>query len=248
MSQRVHASRRGSGSSAPSDADLLRFMQSIPSGLDTTKWIASFKLALARLIPDVDRITINVNLTCRLRRPGAAPPQRRSGSTNAESSVYRETPGEILYRNLTGTEPRDCGVSNVTILDYSSDGEYLGTIILWTDPWHPAISARSLSLIESLRSFVVFCLTDLIVRFGYVRPYATSFAAAIEAMAEKCHLTPAETAAIVLRLRGYDYRTVARHLNVSLDAARKRLQSAYRKTDVRSTEELWAKYLGEPFA
>lgn len=233
----------------------LTFMNSLPTTTDVVTWINDFREALRRLLGDVDRISINVNTHCNLQSPESY----NISLTVRQHMANEESEGNV---NVNPAERNESAPPSHGLLDemqrkgfnfkqfhsphcfdyYYQEVAYLGSVILWRSSTMPPISEQSIETIQSLKPFMIFALTDLIVRHQQARPIDTIFNESLGQLREEAGLSPQESRIVVLQLLGHSYKDMADVLAVSVDTIKKHIKQIHRKTNTRGQSELFAKY------
>lgn len=241
---------------APLDnpAAVVSLLNSLPLTDDVVEWGNGFKKVLHRLLPDVDRISVNVNRSCDIRNPGDYEIGTRIHTALTEDGTLvspvsvsshksHEAPSLRLIEGL-----RRSGVPlhesyDPTIQDYYlNKSAYLGSIFLWRSRSNPPISHDTLARFESLALFIEFSLSDLVARHQVSQPIAGVFAAATEQMFVDAGFSRTERRIVTLALLGHPYKEIADSMSVTIDAVKKHFQAIFKKTGTRSQAELFAKY------
>ena len=242
--------------SAELDDKYLHLLNNMPVDFDIKSWIEKFRGLLLELFDDVDRITVNVNTNCWLLEPEKYDPgftiAQDAHSVNrleqkqkiwVESHRDNQSPSESLLKAFKEQGyPLEKYHSPIFYDYYFKSSAYIGTIFLWRDKNLKKTGPSTLNHIRSMESFIIFALTDLIVRHHYANPTERAFYDALHIMSKETGISPQEQNAVSYRLLGYSYKEIASELRVSQDTVKKLLQSVYRKTDTRAHVELFAKY------
>ena len=233
---------------------LTRFLYQLPVEIPVGDWCRQTRDILQEAFPDVDRVTISVNTSCDLLHPKEYKP-RFAISQDAYPDhehkglhIIRHTSGEetSIASNLLrefqrqGYPIEDYHPPSVMTLHYR--GAYLGTIFFWRDRLQSAISKDTLRVISLMEKFLVYALSDAIMRHHYTTPVERVFYSTLREVASQARLTPQEYRVMTYRLLGYMYKEIASELNVTQDNVKKTLQQVYRKTETRSHIEFFAKY------
>lgn len=230
---------------------VLHFLNALPTSSDSREWIMQFRETLQGLLGDVDRVSVNVNLDCRLDEPEEFTSQisivQRVMSGDEDVSVAVEnrrlTPSERILDDFRRSGmPIDHYNDPVCIDYYFEDVAYLGTVILWREIIKPKISATSLHLMTSLKNFMIFMLSDLVARHQSNRPIDRVFHEALGFLVEDAKLSPQEERVVILQLMGHSYKEMADVLSVTVDTVKKHFKQIHRKTGTRGQAELFAKY------
>ncbi len=234
--------------------EMLRFLNSLPVTGDPFAWIPVFREELARLLGDVDRITVSVNFNCDLQDPENYRPEMSiaqhvpviqeegmSGTTTLKS--MHGTPIERLVEELHNQGyPLDDYYPPLGFDFYLSGQAYLGVILLWRERCNPPISDVSQKLMGSIEPFLAFVLSDLVARRQQAEPDVRIFSDALQQLTNQVKLSRQEQRVVILQLFGHSYKDIADLLGVSVDGAKHHLKMVHRKTGTRSYTELFAKY------
>jgi len=236
------------------EEQFLRFLNSLPQTSQPVAWITSFREALQTLLGDVDRIIININLGCDINNPA---------SYTATQIITEHLPEQDTLRsNIAVTmSDRDESASQRLLEDFKRQGypleryhppagfdfylqerAYLGTIFLWRGIEKSPISQKTLEIVETLRPFMLFAMSDLVARHRQTRPLDHAFNEALDILVRNAGLSEQERRVVILQLFGHSYDQIAERLCLSLDAVRKHVKNIYRKTGTHSQSELFAKY------
>ena len=243
-----------SGSVGIASAQLIALMNGLPSDLTMIEGINAFRERLLTVLPDVDRVSISLNIYCNLEDPQNYRPNltishhpqaaqridegmvvRTGDETNAQAA-------DLLKEMRAGGFPFDSYHEPVTFdLWYSGTAE-LGTIVLWREREKSTISQETINLLETLRPFLTYVFANMITRHYYANPRDRVFYSVLTEMARSARLTPQEQRIISYRLLGYSYKRIAAELDRTEGAVKKQLASVHRKTGTQGHTELFAKY------
>lgn len=231
---------------------VIHFLNALPTSSDSREWIMQFREALRGLLGDVDRVTVNVNLDCSLDKPEdySLTVTVRQNLTEAEptdSSVaigrIGASPSEHLieYARQQGFPIAD--YHEPLAYDYNyGERAYIGTVLLWRNVEKHQISETSRFLMNALRPFIVFALSDLVARHQANQPIDRVFHDALSFLVDDAKLSPQEERVVILQLMGHSYKEMADVLNVTVDTVKKHFKQIHRKTGTRGQAELFAKY------
>ncbi len=229
------------------------FLNAMPTTCRTDEWLLAFRTALRAFLGDVDRVSVNVNIGCDpggdgIERdftayfmqafvPGARDaPDLAIGACPAGTHHY-ERLIEVSYRHL----PKEL-YHPVHATDYLHNGAYLGSVLLWRERRNRPIREETLRLLEELRPFIVFVLSDAIARFRVVRPGHRTIERVATLLRKEVGLTQREWEVLRLHMAGLTYKEIAACLNVSVVAVKKRIGGIHRKAGVENQFELFARY------
>lgn len=233
---------------------LVQFLNALPMTGDLVAWINGFREALRKLLLDVDRVAVRVNINCILN------PDERTGTPIVEISQVA-TDAKRQSDTTISTTPIGLNRSRQMIedisqmgndleeyqapecFDYFTDGgSYLGTIILLRDRGKSTISERTVTLLRDLEPFIKFALSDLVTRHHYLRPTDRLFSLILAEVALESNLSTQDIRILALMLMGLSYKQAADKMDLSIDTIRKHTKRIYRKTRTGSLPELFAKY------
>lgn len=241
------------------ESDLHRFvsfLNALPTTNDLEEWLLTFRDALRRLLGDVDRVGVNINVGCDLVRSReseeftlffmqAFAPENEG---NPEVTVGVCPPNRQQYERLLDVAYRYLPRQDyhpVWGIDYTFNGSYLGSILLWRSRHQSPISNETLQLLESLRPFIEFIFTDAIARFRYLRPGGRTLQRIAAIIRRDAGLTEREWEVLHLHMSGMTYKEIADCLSLSLVAVKKRMVQIHRKAGVENQFELFARYCTE---
>jgi transposase len=232
---------------------VIALLNALPMTDDVVEWGNGFRAILHRLLPDVDRISVNVNRSCDMMRPERYVPgtlvrrfvgDREQGeSVSIETLKTDESPSERILNELRSKGVPLSEFHTPIARDYFFGGTaYLGTIFLWRQLANGAIPAPTTLRLDQLEPFVVFSLSDLVSRHQVMQPTSGVFFEAAQRMFEDAGLSKSEKRIVMLQLLGHSYKEIADIVSVSLDAVKKHFHVIYRKTGTRGQADLFAKY------
>jgi len=226
---------------------VLRFLNSLPVSGGRQDVILQLRSALLGLLGDVDKITFVVNFACNLTAPQSYQPQ--SGITQYTDSGYVAVStsdsgplDRILETLRQQGHPFEEFHPPIGFAYNYAQAAYLGAIILWRSTKSAPISPETTQLMDGLRPFLEFVLSDMVARDRVDRPIGAVFNSAIAGMVRDAGLSSQEERVALLQLLGHSYREIADRLYVTVDTVKKHFKQIYRKTKTRSQSELFAKY------
>lgn len=231
---------------------MLRFVNSLQVTGDLLVWLTAFRDGLRGLLGDVDRIMVDVNYLCDLDDPEHYNPQKvmtqhvdtgKEEVLAIDAKPFEVQPAErIIQQVRSGGFQLEEYQAPVCYEYYVKDRAYLGTIILWKERGGQGISPTTISLMESLKPFITFLLSDAVARHSFARPVDRAFHIALTRISSELELTDREQEVLSLHLFGYPYQSIAETIHLSIDAVRKYVKSIHRKASVTTYTELFAKY------
>lgn len=236
-------------------ANIREFLNALPLSGDPVTWITTTREVLKRLLGDVDRISIEVNVHCDLHNPGNnnsnmfvaqhfAGEESRNHRTIVTSQLRMKSPGELLLDALRRQKfPLDDFHPPHVFEYYIHEGQtHVGTIFLWREQRKPLISTRTLGAMEELRPFLTFLLTDCIARRRRPEFDLRMFTEIVTVVGRNEGLTVRENEVLLHHLLGREYEEIADRLNISVDTVRKHVKAIHRKSGARTYTELFARY------
>jgi DNA-binding CsgD family transcriptional regulator len=205
------------------------------------------------MLPDVDRISIDVNTSVDLDTPEDYEPDLflmqtvlPNGAPPAVRLEAAGTPGAMAAHLVEGF--RAGGVS----LDiyhpplwreyYLADNAYLGTIFLWRERVRRPLTEETVATLDSLHRFMLFILSDIVARHHYANPLDRVFYDVVRSLSDECGLGRQERRVLVRRLLGESFKTIADQMSIAPNTVGQYVSAIYRKTGTRSAVELFAKY------
>lgn len=232
---------------------ILRFLNALPVTGEPLEWIPAFRDELCVLLGDVDRVTVNINLSCDFQNPE----QYRADMFITRLTSRVEEDGTVVVAQDTGKLP-----PSERLLDYMrtqgfpvelyhephiynyyvGKQAYLGTVFLWREKNREPISNATRELVASLEPFFIFVFSDIVARRQYAEPADRTFLDALNSLIGAAGLSKQEQRVIILQLFGHSYKEIADVLGVSVDGVKHHLKMIHRKTGARSYTELFAKY------
>lgn len=232
---------------------IVRFLSQLPVEIPVGEWCRETRDILQDAFPDIDRVTISVNTHCDLLHPeeykptfaisqDAYPAPEHKGLHITRHSAEGEA--SIVETLLSEFQRQGYPIEHYhppCILKLSYRGAYLGTIFFWRDRSKPQVSHNTLQILARLEEFLVYALSDAVMRHHYTTPVERVFYSTLREVANQAKLTSQEYRVIAYRLLGYMYKEIALELNVTQDSVKKTLQQVYRKTETGSHIEFFAK-------
>lgn len=218
------------------------------------EWIQRVNHAICSVFDDVDLVHLIPNVYCPLSNPSGYHPT---------IAVAHHTDSDPLVAPITEVESGDDAVhiqrSLRMLADqqfkteryhppkafvyYYCDTAYLGMMMLWRDQSRPPISRQTLEVLDSMRSTIMFILTDLVARHRAVWPHQHTTVEAAGELAKDFQLTKQESRIFHLQLLGRSYEQIAEILNISLNTVRTHVKSIYVKSGTHGHPDFTARYL-----
>ncbi len=226
---------------------IVRFLNAMPDTGDRVQWIDQFRESIRELLGDVDRVSVAVDFSCDLISPETHKPhwyiQQNPDSTSVRISTADKSTIERLIEGF-----RQQGVPFHLYHEphgydfYFQEVAYVGAIFLWREKENAPIRPESLKIMEELRPFITFALSDLVARDRIQRPVGGIFLSALNQIKEEAGLSSQEERVVSLQILGHSYKEIAERLYITLDTVKKHFKQVYRKTKTKSQAELFAKY------
>lgn len=241
----------------PGIADVAAFLDSLPAGAELLAWSEAFRNGLMRMLGDVDRVSMLVNIMASLviKEPEK---QKKATLIIAQSVVSGKTTVEVTDQADQLTDEKWHAERMMQTLRarrfpfrqyrkplayvYFSEGAYLGIIVLWRQKSRPPISERTHRIMEALRPVLTLVLTAYCARRQLSVPIEDAFASQLHSLSETSNLSVQERRTLILLLLGMTYAEAATTLNVSINTVRHHLRGIHTKTGTRSQAELFAKF------
>lgn len=233
----------------PIPPHVLRFLNALPVTDKPLEWVNTFRAGLQQLMPEVDRISVNININCNLSAPEMYHPtlhitqHARNEVVSVASRSKDDRPSDKLlddFRHqglpLQDYHPPLC-------FEYYYAGmAYTGTIFLWRELRKAPISQRTIDMLTAMEPFLIFVITSHVARYQNAQPINAVFHDSLESLVQDAHLSDQEKRIVVMQLLGHSYKEIADLLNIALATVKKHLASIHRKTDTHGFTELFAKY------
>jgi hypothetical protein len=146
------------------------FLNSLPTQSSGLAWTRELRDTLLSVLPGVDRITLAIDLACRLfggdrpvRNLVAAAGDDASGDLRC--TVVRSSPGDSLAGMARADRDFFERFHPPVVFDYFfPGGSYLGSMILWSERRHSPVPASTIAMVTALKPFLLFLLSDGIAR------------------------------------------------------------------------------------
>lgn len=238
----------------PDGKEIIEFLNSLSTSTNLDESLDAFRWELCKMLGDVDQVVPTIIHNARFWEQEnssissfvmeVARPEDPGYETVSIGQRDAETPPHVLLIESMRRAKVD--------LDqfwpppgfdyYASGGVCVGAILLFRKKERPAISRKTIALMEYLRPFIVFMITDLISRYNYGKPSTGVFADTILKVQEEAGLTDREFDVLQGLMFGLSYKEIAEKLHVTEVAIKKRVASIYRKTNVTSYTQIFARY------
>ena len=233
---------------------LAEFTATLPPVCDARTWIEHFQASLGQYLPEIDRISININVHCLQTMNAVAPPdllvRQHMGQKGASSlPINVDTPVAGSSRTPALLEQMEAQGFPLHLYHtpYTEDyflesDQYAGTIMLWTLATEPPVAQSTVQRLHDIRSLILFMLTDCAARHQTAQPINRQFYPALAHLASTARLTNQEQKVLAMQMLGNTYKEIADLLNVKLDTVGKHISAIHRKSGTRSYSELYARY------
>jgi transposase len=226
---------------------IVRFLNAMPDTGNRVEWIDTFREAIRGLLGDVDRVSIAADFTCDLVSPETHRPsnyiQQHPQTAHIQIDDAQKSPVERLLDGFRhGGVPFHLYHSPHAYEYYFREQAYVGAIFLWREKEKSPISEKTLKVMEELRPFLTFAISDLVARYQIQKPVGRIFINAVAEMKEEAKLSPQEERVVTLQLIGHSYKDIADKLFVTVDTVKKHFKQVYKKTRTKGQSELFAKY------
>lgn len=239
---------------------VIAFLNLLPTANDAKAWIEAVKTGLERLLR-VERVTISVNINVDLDhqsapKPGRGRPRKRRtvgivqhGMAERDRTTVSAERWEgarvdrVLEGMRKGRFPMRRYHPPVGFDYYHESGQAIGTIILWQGRSLPAIPERTRALMEELRPFFTFLLTDCIARRPRDLFDVRTFTSIVMRMAEQTGLSQREREILIPHILGRNVEQIAELLGIATRTVKAHITAINRKSGCRTSTELFARYL-----
>lgn len=234
--------------------NIMEFMSSLPITGDVVEWMTAFSEALRKLLGDVDRVAVRVDVACDLINASpkagaveviqAASPSKKASETVVTTAQRNDVPPSAKFREeLIASAPDGVVYHMPDCYDYYYRGTaYLGSILLLRERSRPPISERTRTAMKGMEPFIIFAFSDIVTRHHYMQPIDRVFNSILNEVSIESNLSVQDLRILSLMLMGLSYKQVADRMELSIDTIRKHTKRIYRKTRTGSLPELFAKY------
>ncbi len=237
--------------------EVIRFLNDLPIKGDLVEWVLHFREALRKFLGDVDYIVMAVSANANIDAPLIPNPPYPmltltrnymlpgGGKEDQVLTMHREDQrpsAQHLANGIRGGFPIEKYHPPVLLdyyLDHGHERLHLGSIILFRERTARPISKETLAVMESLRPFIIFVITDCIVRQRKGIPPDQYFT---DVLIREAKLSVREREVLTLHIFGATYGEIAEQLFISVDTVRKHIKSIHAKTNTRTLSDLLARY------
>ena len=230
---------------------------------DVRRWMAGFREALSLLLGDVDFIAINVRTGINVLEIGKGKIfsyLQYSDKTGLKGHRVDKT-GEHKHHYESLVEsgrkagfPFDDYQSPPVGFDFflepgrreyqpGDDDSLVASLLLLRRKHNPPISQESIDLVERLRPFIVYAVTDFVVRSSLASSKGQEIEPMVRKVAGNANLTQQESKVLLLAFMGHSYHEIGESLHVSINTVQTHIRAIYRKTGVSKLSEVYAKFL-----
>lgn len=240
---------------------MVSFLNSLSMSSDPNEWLNQVKRGLESIL-NVSRVTLSINLLLDLDRLNNPPVIQRGrprkqkvvaisqrkgtgeGKGTLTAKVLAKSPVQQTLENMRkGKFPFRDYHPYVGSDYYTPAGEAIGSIILWQDKHLPKIPESTLELLNELKPFMTFLLTDCIARQPRNVFDVRTFSSIVMRLAEEKGLTPREREVLIPHMLGQPSAKIAQQLNIAANTVKTHITSIHRKSNCSSAAELMAQYL-----
>lgn len=243
---------------------IVAFLNSLSTSDNTSVWMGQVKSSL-RTILNVSRVTIGINILLDLDRMRDLPATQR-GRPRKQKVVAIAQRKEAIARKGTlaariGAQPHleqtleNMRKGKFSFNDYhpyvgfdyyTPTGKAIGTIILWQEKHLPKIPQSTIDLMDELKPFMEFLLTDCIARQPRDIFDIRTFSNIVMRIAEEKGLTAREREVLIPHMLGQSSETISRQLGIASNTVKAHITSIHRKSNCKNPTELMAEYLTPP--
>jgi DNA-binding CsgD family transcriptional regulator len=214
-------------------------MNELPMNLPLPEWIDRIRMVLASEFPDIDRISICLNINCPLESPEGYEPRLHISEHPFEVSedvtaitvnTLEKSPSEYHLAEFRRLGMPLDDLHPPVIIEYRYRGmAYLGTTFLWRKREEGEISPESIALFRSLEPFLTMVYTYAVLCNRISHPIEVNIHRELEDISAKYGLSIQEQRVITARILGLSLKETANALNIREDSTKKLAQKAYRK-------------------
>jgi len=232
------------------------FLATLPMTFDIREWVSTMKGKLIALLDDADDVSVAVNITVDLLRKSNARvgtavldhgPVGNERAGHARLSVAAKGPqakGTLLEERSKVYGPySDIYQDPVEIRISLKPALWIGTFFLWRRNGLSPISERTIDWVRTRNQIFAFIISDAILRHQHLHPEAREYRSFISRIADDHGLSNREYDVLLRKHLGWDHDQIAASLNVTKDTVKKHMISILAKTEARTAQELFARYL-----
>lgn len=232
---------------------LVKFAELLPRKYDVVDVIEAIRRIVVFVIPNVDRVSIDVNTSCPLLNSGEYHPDVAvsqvllPGTIEPILSIRAATaPGAYATNILNGFKEQKLNIEiyhpPVWREYYCHETMYLGTVLLWQDRAKPERSDDIGRGLDRLRPLITHLLTEVVLRHHHARPTERAFRETIREIVVAYGIGKQEMLVLIERLYGRSNKEIARELMITVETVKKHIASFLRKTRSRNVLELFARH------
>lgn len=229
---------------------LLRLLADLPTMATIAEKNNAVRDTIQELFDDVDKATVVINGSCDVLRP----------ETYQAKIFVMDLPMDGTNRTIDVGHGKESHVGRVLLrlqsikyrfdlyqephgIEYFYRGKaYLGVILLWTRRNRPALSRKTVAMMEQLEPFWISVFASAAAIHQLQNPIDDVFGKALTRLVKQFKLSEQERRVIILRLLGQSYKEMAETLVLSIDTIKHHLKSVYNKTGTGSHAELFARF------
>ncbi len=230
---------------------------------DANLWMKGFRESLMILLNEIDFIVVNIRHGIDVLNPGKGKVHVQRKVSNEEALLAQEVSssdeGDKVWETLIQQGKRSGFPFEKyhyppTGFDYfieagkrsrrgeDEDDSYIGSLLLFREAQKEPVSQDTVDLVERLRPFIVFSMTDFVVRSSLASGPAGNIEGMVDKVAGDASLTPQETRVLLLGFLGHTYQEIGSQLHVSVHTVQSHIRAIYRKTGASKLGEIYARF------
>lgn len=235
------------------------FLATMPTTFDIREWVSEVKGKLIALLDDVDDVSVAVNTTANLLKQS----DFKTGTTVVEHERIGNERNGYAHVSVSTKSPQAKGTlleerskvfgsfahiyqNPVEIQFALKPGLWVGTFYLWRRIGLAPMAKRTIEWIQTRNQIFTFIIADAILRHQHLHPEAREYRSFIRRIAEDHDLSQREYDVLLRKHLGWDHERIAASLNVTRETIKKHMISILAKTEARTAQELFARYLVAP--
>ena len=212
---------------------LLELVNRLPRSVDAIQWATEFRNVIAPLVPEADRISININLVAVVTSlPRTV---ERTGTIHVKV-VGVDSPPMVRFdfQRDVGTSRLVRAFSHLGLpvdeywppigFDYETEGGYVGSILLWRLKSRAPMSPNAAEPFLRLAPFLRYAMSSACVRFQASHQQYLQSRQVLNRLTS-LDLTNRQREILVCRANGYSIRQTAQTLCISEATVRRHLRA-----------------------
>ncbi|HVK40160.1 MAG TPA: LuxR C-terminal-related transcriptional regulator [Candidatus Kapabacteria bacterium] len=235
-------------------ARVARFLNAMPTTVESGEWMRRFHAGLKLLLAGVDVITLRVNLASEVEQPDhemaelvIVDESSRNGGARGRRRVraasVRTTPGRVLVAQMLAEGFPASAYQIPSVFDYFIEGgEYVGSIVLWRERTKTPIPDATLELMRTIHPFIAFALSDCVCRHVRHDPGLHAVRHIIDAIAARIGLRGRELEIFAMQLAGASRSEIAARQGIARSTVGKYVASIHAKAGTRNYTELLTRF------